>query len=208
MLIEHEGKRPTVHPTAAVAPTAVLCGDVTVGAHSWVGFGAVLTAETGPISIGRHCVIMENAVLRGTRRAPLEIGDDVLVGPHAHLSGCRLEDSAFIATAASVFPHAVVGARSAIRIAAVVHIRTVLPPGTSLPIQWIAVGDPPEFYPPDRAERILDDLRQLDFNATVFGIERSAVQSGGRSEIMERYTRALLRHRDDRTIPSSGPSVR
>lgn len=200
MLIEHDGKRPTVHSTAAIAPSAVLCGEVTVGAHTWIGFGAVLTAETGPVSVGRHCVIMENAVLRGTRRVPLEVGDNVLVGPHAHLSGCRIEDSAFIATNASVFPYAVVGTRSAIRIGATVHIRTVLPPDSSLPIHWIAVGDPPTLYPPDQGAEILEHLRRLDFSATVFGVQRSAAASADRSVMMERYTEALLRHRDDRII--------
>ena len=45
MLIEHEGKRPTVAPSAYVAPTAVLCGDVSVGEDSRILFGAVLTAR-------------------------------------------------------------------------------------------------------------------------------------------------------------------
>jgi carbonic anhydrase/acetyltransferase-like protein (isoleucine patch superfamily) len=44
MLIEHLGKRPVIDPTARIAPTAVICGDVTVGQSTSVGFGAVLTA--------------------------------------------------------------------------------------------------------------------------------------------------------------------
>ncbi len=47
MLFEHEGKRPQVADSAYVAPTAVLCGDVRVGADSRILFGAVLTAESG-----------------------------------------------------------------------------------------------------------------------------------------------------------------
>ena len=47
MLIEHLGKSPRIHETAWVAPTAVLCGDVTVGENSRVLFGAILTAEGG-----------------------------------------------------------------------------------------------------------------------------------------------------------------
>jgi hypothetical protein len=43
MLIEHRGKRPDVHPTASVAPTAVLCGDVRIGPEARVLFGAVGT---------------------------------------------------------------------------------------------------------------------------------------------------------------------
>jgi carbonic anhydrase/acetyltransferase-like protein (isoleucine patch superfamily) len=58
MLIEHLGKRPTIDPTARIAPAAVLCGDATIGPDTSVGFGAVLTAESGPIVIGRQCVIM------------------------------------------------------------------------------------------------------------------------------------------------------
>ncbi len=44
MLYEHRGKRPAVDPSAWVAPTAVLCGDVRVGADCAIGFGAVLSA--------------------------------------------------------------------------------------------------------------------------------------------------------------------
>jgi len=56
--------------------------------------GAVLTAEGGPIEVGPRCVIMENAVLRGTKRHPLRLGADVLVGPRAYLTGCAVEDCA------------------------------------------------------------------------------------------------------------------
>jgi len=64
MLIEHEGRRPQVADSAYVAPTAVLCGDVRVGADSRILFGAVLTAETGTIAVGERCIVMENALLR------------------------------------------------------------------------------------------------------------------------------------------------
>ena len=47
MLLEHRGKTPTVHPSAYVAPTAVLAGDVRIGADARILFGAVLTAEDG-----------------------------------------------------------------------------------------------------------------------------------------------------------------
>jgi carbonic anhydrase/acetyltransferase-like protein (isoleucine patch superfamily) len=53
MLLEHRGKRPTVDPTAYVAPTAVLCGDVRVGAEARILFGAVVTGEDGFVEIGR-----------------------------------------------------------------------------------------------------------------------------------------------------------
>jgi tetrahydrodipicolinate N-succinyltransferase len=103
MLIEHDGKAPTIDPSARIAPTAVVCGDPTIGAGTSVGFGAVLTAETGPITIGSKCVIMENAVLQGTKRHPLSISNNVLIGPHVHLTGCTIAENVFIATQVAIF---------------------------------------------------------------------------------------------------------
>ena len=80
MLLEHKGKRPHIHESAYIAPTATVCGDVTIGAESCVLFGAVLVAEGGPVAIGEHCVVMEQAVLRGTARHPVRVGNHVLVG--------------------------------------------------------------------------------------------------------------------------------
>ncbi|MEE8545684.1 MAG: gamma carbonic anhydrase family protein, partial [Alphaproteobacteria bacterium] len=112
MLLEHAGKRPHVHESAYVAPTAVLSGEVSIGAGSRVLFGAVLTAEGGPVSIGGHCIVMENAVIRGTRHHPARLGDHVLVGPRAYLTGCEVADCAFLATGATVFNGARIGARA------------------------------------------------------------------------------------------------
>ena len=103
MRSEHLGNAPTADPSTRVAPNAVLCGDVTIGAGTSVGFGAVLTAETGPIRIGKNCVTMENSVLRGTKRHPLTIGNHVLIGPRACLTGCTLEDCALLATGCAIF---------------------------------------------------------------------------------------------------------
>ena len=87
MFVEHRLKSPQVAESAYVAPTAVLAGDVTVGPHSRVLFGAVVTAEGGPVEIGSNCVIMENAVIRGVPNQEMRLGDHVLIGPHAHLTG-------------------------------------------------------------------------------------------------------------------------
>ena len=46
-----------------MAPTAVVSGDVSVGEESRVLHGAILTSEGGPVTVGRSCVVMENAVL-------------------------------------------------------------------------------------------------------------------------------------------------
>jgi carbonic anhydrase/acetyltransferase-like protein (isoleucine patch superfamily) len=133
MLLEHQGKRPNVHDTAYVAPNATLCGAVTVGAGSRVMFGAVLTAEGGPVEIGANCVVMENAVVRGTGKHPTAVGDNVVVGPRAHLVGCRVGDNAFLATGATVFNGASIGAGAEVRVNGTVHLRTSLPPDAVVP---------------------------------------------------------------------------
>ncbi len=155
MLLEHRGASPQVHPSAYVAPTAVVCGDVHLGPHCRVLFGAILTADSGRVELGEQCIIMENAVLRGTARDPLRLGDHVLAGPRAYLSGCATEDNVFLATGTTVFNGARIGTRSEIRVNAVVHLRTrfrrtrryrsagsrsVTPPGYSRPSSMSGYG--------------------------------------------------------------------
>ncbi|WP_211109644.1 gamma carbonic anhydrase family protein [Azospirillum oleiclasticum] len=202
MLIEHLGKRPVIHPGARVAPNATLCGDVTVGPGTSIGFGAVLTAESGPIVVGAHCVIMDTAVLRGVRGMPLTIGDHVLVGPRASLTGCTIEDEVFLATGATVFNGARIGRGAEVRINGVVHLRTVLPAGATVPIGWIAVGDPASILPPHEHDRIWAVQKPLEFPKYVFGVERPLEGSTIMPTVMPRYARALAAwHAEDRELP-------
>lgn len=201
MRIEHRGKSPNIHPTAWVAPNAVICGEVTIGAESRVSYGAVINAEGGPVEVGSHCIVMEHAVIRGTRRHPARLGKHVLVGPHAHLSGCTVEDSVFVATGASVFNGAVLGAGAEVRINGVVHGGSRLAGGAVVPIGWVAVGDPARILPPGEHERIWAIQAPLDFPGTVFGLEREP-PGGLMPEMTRRYAAALARHRDDRALDS------
>jgi gamma-carbonic anhydrase len=172
MLIEHRGKTPRVHPSAYVAPTAVVCGAVRIGAAARILFGAVLTAEDGEIRVGDRTVVMENALVRGRASHASVIGDDVLVGPHAHLNGTRVGDGCFLATGAALFPGSTVGARAEVRIRGVVHVNTVLPPDAVVPIGWVAVGDPARILPPGEHEQIWAIQESLDFHGTVYGNTR------------------------------------
>ncbi len=204
MLLEHLGKRPRVHPSAHVAPTAVVCGDVTVGEGAAVMFGAVLVAQGGPVAVGRDAVVLENAVLRGTKRHPLTVGDRVLVGPRASLSGCTVLDQAFLATGSTVFNGARIGRDAEVRVNGVVHVNSTLPDGAVVPIGWVAVGDPAEVFPPEAHERIWEIQRDLNFPGTVFGTPRPPAGRTGLADIAPRYARALRRHREDVEVPLQG----
>jgi carbonic anhydrase/acetyltransferase-like protein (isoleucine patch superfamily) len=200
MLLEHQGKVPYIHASAYVAPTATVCGDVTIGKNSRVLFGAVLVAEGGPVVIGSHCIVMENAVIRGTRRHSTCLGDHVLVGPRAYLTGCTVEDSAFLATGATIFNGARIGARAEVRINGLVHLKTMLPADAVVPIGWIAVGDPAEILPPKDHERIWAIQEPLDFPREIFGLERPPAGETIMPELTRRYARALGRHQEDRVL--------
>ena len=134
MLIARTNLRPQLDPSTHVASTAVLCGDVRVGAGSAICHGAVLDAGDGAIEIGRECVVMENAVLRASRHFPLSVGNNVLVGPRAYLSGCTVEGEVFLAAGSTVFNAAQISRRAEVRINGVVHVRTRLAPGALVPI--------------------------------------------------------------------------
>jgi len=200
MLLEHQDLAPTVDPDAYVAPTATLCGDVRVGPGCRVLFGAVLTAEGGPVELAEGCIVMENAVLRGTRRDPLRLGRHVLVGPGAYLTGATVEDDVFLATGSRVFNGARVGTRAEVRINGTVHLRTVLAPDATVPIGWVAVGDPARILPPGAHEGIWSVQRELDFPGYVFGLDRPDEGATLMPELSRRYGRQLARHHDDRPL--------
>jgi carbonic anhydrase/acetyltransferase-like protein (isoleucine patch superfamily) len=194
MLIEHRGRVPTVDPSAYVAPTAVLCGDVRVGPEARVLFGAVLSAEDGRVELGARCVVMENALVRARARHPVVIGDDVLVGPHAHVNGATIGEGSFLATGASLFPGARLGRAVEVRINGVVHVNTALDDGAMVPIGWVAVGDPARILPPGDHDGIWSIQEGLDFPGTVYGLPRDAPAR----ERMERQAAWYGAHREDR----------
>jgi carbonic anhydrase/acetyltransferase-like protein (isoleucine patch superfamily) len=198
MRFEHLGAQPRIHPDAVVAPTAVISGDVEIGADCQVLHGAVITAEGGAITLGENVIVMENALIRATSTNPVHIADHVLVGPMASVSGAVVETEVFLATGTRVFNGARIGARSEVRINGVVHLRTTLPAETTVPIGWVAVGAPVQILPPDRHEEIWAAQRELDFPGYVFGLDRETPDL--MVQLTERYGRSLARHAGDRRL--------
>ncbi|MGW3347262.1 gamma carbonic anhydrase family protein [Nonomuraea rubra] len=202
MLIEHQGKRPSIDPTAYVAPTAVICGDVTIGPRTHVSYGAVIESHGTPVRIGAQCAVRENLNIRSTSRNAVDIGDHVLIGPHSSLKGCTVGNECFLATGVRIYQGAHVGERTEVRIDGIVHVGSVLPPGSLVPIKWIAVGDPARLFPPGEHEEIDAILSRMDFPQQVYGLER---QPGGgvdmdMKELTRRETTGLADHRHDREL--------
>jgi carbonic anhydrase/acetyltransferase-like protein (isoleucine patch superfamily) len=196
MILTHRGERPVIPESAYVAPSAVLCGAVTLGERARVLHGAVLTAEDGEILIGDDVVIMENGLLRGRSRHPVTVGNAVLIGPHAHINGATIEDEVFVATGASLFPGSVAGRGAELRINSVLHVNSRLAAETIIPIGWIAVGDPARLFSPDQHEELWQLQVELDFPGTVYGVPRGTPLR----TIMAKQTEFFGAHRDDQII--------
>jgi carbonic anhydrase/acetyltransferase-like protein (isoleucine patch superfamily) len=172
MLIRHRNAAPVVDPSAYVAPNATLVGDVRVGAHARVMYGAVLDAEGARVEVGAYTIVSEQAVVRATAvtDAPVELGDHVFVGPHATVLGARVGRCAYLAANATVLQLARVGAGACVAVGALVHARSVLPDEFFVPPHTTAVGDPVEVFGPDRAEELAAAIAGVGFADAAFGV--------------------------------------
>jgi len=106
---------PRIHPTAFVAPNAVVIGDVEIGAHANIWFNVVIRGDDAPIRVGAGANIQDGTIVHVTydvpgsgEHIPTIIGEGVAVGHMALLHGCTLEAGAFVGMKACVMDRAVV----------------------------------------------------------------------------------------------------
>jgi carbonic anhydrase/acetyltransferase-like protein (isoleucine patch superfamily) len=175
MLIRHRGVTPSVDPSAFVAPTAALVGDVRIGPRVRVMYGAVLDAEGSRITVGEACVVAENAVVRATAAGdadrPVQLDDHVFVGPHATLLGCTLHRCVYVGTGATVLHGATIAAGAVIAVGALVHARTEVPSEFFVPPQTLAIGAPARILTPDQTDEVSAAIRQANFAGAAFGVQ-------------------------------------
>jgi len=121
---------PRIHPSAWVAPGAVVVGDVEIGSETSVWYGAVLRGDVHRVRVGARSNLQDHAVVHVTAGVhPTEIGDEVTVGHRAVVHGCRVEDGALVGIAATVLDGASVGEGALVAAGAVVTPGTRVPPG-------------------------------------------------------------------------------
>jgi carbonic anhydrase/acetyltransferase-like protein (isoleucine patch superfamily) len=134
-LFSFEGLAPTVSPTAWIAPTATLVGDVRVEDEASVWYGAVLRADFGPIIVRRGANVQDGSILhRGD--AVTEIGEGATVGHLCVVHGAVVGAEALIGNGATVLDGAVIGSR------ALVAAGATVPPGMVVPDGMLAIGTP------------------------------------------------------------------
>ncbi len=137
-LIPFGGKTPRVHPSAFVAPTATLIGDVEVGADASIWFGAVLRGDhpAHGIRIGARTSIQDNCVLHVSARGATIVGEDVTVGHGAVFESCTIGAGALIGMNAVILHEATIGE------GALVAALSVVPSGMQVPAHTLVAGAP------------------------------------------------------------------
>jgi len=117
-----------IHPTAWIAPGAVVTGQVYLAEETSVWYGCVLRGDIAPIQVGPRSNIQDGAIIHVDHAYPTVIGADVVVGHGAIIHGATVEDGCLIAIRATVLSGAVVGAGSIVGAGAVVTEGSVIPP--------------------------------------------------------------------------------
>ena len=100
---------PDIHPTAWVAPSANIIGNVTIGAHASVWFGVTIRADHERIVIGENSNIQDGTVMHADPGCPLILGSNVTVGHQAMLHGCTVGNGAMVGIRATVLNGANIG---------------------------------------------------------------------------------------------------
>jgi len=135
-LYTFEGKSPRVHPTAFIAPTACLVGDVTVEENASVWYNAVVRADFSPIVIRRGANVQDCSVIHVTPMAGSDIGPGATVGHLCLVHAATLGEECLVGNGSTVLDGARIGVRS------MIGAGSLVTPGTEIPDGVLALGAP------------------------------------------------------------------
>ena len=124
------GVTPVVDPTAFVHPSAVLVGDVLVGAGCYIGPSACLRGDFGRLDVRAGANIQDCCVLHGFPATDTIVEEDGHVGHGAILHGCIVRRNALIGMNAVINDNAVIGESAIVAAMAFVKAGMVVPPRT------------------------------------------------------------------------------
>lgn len=129
-------KVPRIHPSAFIAPTASIVGDVAIHEGASVWYGAVVRGDTSYVEIHRGANVQDGATVHGRAGQPAIIEAEASVAHGCTVHGARIGERALIGNGALVLDGAVVGAGTLIAAGSVVLPDTVIPAGV------LAAGTP------------------------------------------------------------------
>jgi phenylacetic acid degradation protein len=131
-----EGLTPVVHPDAFVHETAVLIGDVLIGAGCYIGPNASLRGDFGRIVVESGANVQDTCVMHSFPGKDCIVEKDGHIGHGAVLHGCRVGANALIGINAVVMDEVVIGAAS------IVGAMAFVPSGFTCPARSLVVGSP------------------------------------------------------------------
>ncbi|MEO0354255.1 MAG: gamma carbonic anhydrase family protein [Cyanobacteria bacterium P01_A01_bin.3] len=111
---------PQIDLKSWIAPTAVVCGNVTLAACSNIWFGAVLRGDIAPISVGDYCNVQDGAVIHCDEGQPVVLEEFVTVGHKAIVHSAHIERGCLIGMGAIVMNDVRIGAGSIVGAGAIV----------------------------------------------------------------------------------------
>ena len=126
----------SIHPTAFIASTASVMGDVTLGEESSVWYCTVIRGDMAPIVIGAQSNIQDGSIVHVDAGVPCTVGQRVAVGHRVILHGCTVEDDCLIAMGSVLLNGVRIGAGS------VVAAGAVVPEGMQVPPRSLVMGVP------------------------------------------------------------------
>ena len=130
MQIAYKDILPKIHPSAFIAPGAMIIGAVTIGEESSIWFNCVLRGDLEYIEVGERTNIQDGTVVHLDPGFPCVIGNDVTIGHGAIIHGCTVGDGAMISMGATILTGAKIGERAIIAAGAVVREGQEIPPDT------------------------------------------------------------------------------
>jgi carbonic anhydrase/acetyltransferase-like protein (isoleucine patch superfamily) len=137
-----------------VAGNATVTGDITVGSHVGIWFGAVIRADKDRIVIGDRSNIQDNCIVHTSKGFPVTIGNDVSVGHGAILHGCTIDNKVLVGMGAIILNGAKIGNGS------IIGAGTVVTEGKDIPPNSVVIGVPGRIVKqtdPDQQQHILNN---------------------------------------------------
>lgn len=120
-------RQPKLGKNVYIAKTAVVIGDVTLGAHTSIMYGAVLRGDINRIVIGHHSNVQDNAVLHLADEHACVLGNWVTVGHGAIVHACQVGDEVLVGMGSVILDGAVIGKQS------IVGAKALVTQGTKVP---------------------------------------------------------------------------
>ncbi|WP_430606618.1 transferase [Enterococcus sp. AZ170] len=145
-----------------IAPSADVYGDVRLAKDTSIWFQSVLRGDNNSITINAGSNVQDSTVIHVDQDAPVVIGENVTIGHHCVLHGCKIEDGALIGMSSTILNRATIGKNS------LIGAGSLVTEGTEIPANVLAFGRPAKVIRPLTRE----ELRKNKENAQHY-VERS-----------------------------------